>query len=108
MAHPARGDEMVNQEPEALVEAEEHVEEHIARSARWMALGPVVATSVGALLYTRGRRGLAAVALTIGVLSAAGGLAFGFLRRDIERDHTTHDELRQLDDERAAIETGER
>ena len=106
MGFPARGDEMVQQEPETLVEAEEHADQHVARYARWAAVGPAAALITGGLLYAQGRRSLGAVAAGTAVVGVAGSLAFRFIRGHQERDEAMHDELEELDEERAAIETG--
>jgi hypothetical protein len=106
MAHPARGDEMVNQESELVAEAEEHADAEVARSFRWVSLAPVASIGAGGFLLARGRRTLGIFALASGIAAGVGGLAFRFLRGHQERDEAMHDELETLDEERAAIETG--
>lgn len=103
---PARGDEMTNEEPEALAEAAHEARRGLPAWAAALAAGPTAALALGGWLYARGRQRGGGVALALGAAGAVAAAVAGPLLSRRRVQDAEEEELKTLAAERASIETG--
>lgn len=101
--NPARPDEMTNQEPNALAQAQDTV--RLPRAARYLAGVPVVSAGMAGILLARGRRVAALTTAVVGILTTmAGMVTVGLWRRRHQRQSVKL-ALETLTDQQTAIQT---
>lgn len=103
VGNPARPDEMTNQEPSALAQAQDTT--RLPRPARYLVGVPAVTAGVAGILLARGRRGAAVATAVVGILTTvAGAVAAGQWRRRHQRQ-SVKNALETLTDQQTAIQT---
>lgn len=103
VGNPARPDEMTNQEPDTLSQAQDTT--RLPRAARYLIGVPVVAVGAAGILLTRGRRLAALVTTTAGILvTAAGVVAAGQWHRR-HQQLAVKSALETLTDQQTTIQT---
>lgn len=103
VGNPARPDEMTNQEPGALAQAQDTTV--LPRAARYLIGVPVVAAGAAGVLLSRGRRGAAVATAVAGTLATVAGVAMAGLWRRRHQRHSVRTALETMADQQTTIQT---